>query len=181
MPKPEEINRRQYCKWNNVWSHPIVNCVKFKDIVQEAINKGIFIIGEKAPAMLNDQNPFPPLQVNMVNLNCPNHTKRRITVETNAEDSLKPMKLIRPKASISLGVVLCCKCKCECDLEIEAHGQKMDQVLKRHPVFLMDSILIKLMGLAIDDYHPKEKFPSHLPRYCVQNHYSLKLKSVLIH
>lgn len=122
MPKLEEINRRQYCKWNDVWSHPIVNCVIFKDIVQEAIDKGIFIIGEKAPAMLNDQNPFPTPQVNLVNLNCPDRTKRRITVEIDAEDSLKPMKLIRPKASIALRVVLCSKCKCECDLKIEAHG-----------------------------------------------------------
>lgn len=69
LPKSKEIKVRQYCKWHNVWSHPTINCVIFRDFVEEAISTKIFIIGKKAQNMMIYHNPLPAPKVNMVNLN----------------------------------------------------------------------------------------------------------------
>ncbi|CAL8163275.1 unnamed protein product [Prunus armeniaca] len=95
LPKPKELKGRQYCRWHNSWNHSTNSCVVFRDVIQEGITAGRLKLAEKPPSVTTDA--FPQPQVNMVNLNWP-------------ED--------RPKATISVGVVLCSKCKCESELEV---------------------------------------------------------------
>lgn len=89
-----------------------------------------------------DTNPFPKPHINMVNLNWSEKEKRKLTVEIGPSQNKRVIKeaLIRPKAPIIYGVVLCSKCRCECELEIAIKGQVLDEHLSRKK----DSALTKL-------------------------------------
>ncbi|CAL9017940.1 unnamed protein product [Prunus brigantina] len=81
MPKPEELKGRQYCRWHNSWNHSTNSCVVFRDVIQEGITAGRLNLAEKPPSVTTD--PFPPPQVNMVNLNWPEQKRGRPVTEAS--------------------------------------------------------------------------------------------------
>ncbi|CAL2238117.1 unnamed protein product [Prunus armeniaca] len=123
MPKPEELKGRQYCRWHNSWNHFTNSCVVFRDVIQEGITAGRLKLAEKPPSVTTD--PFPPLQVNMVNLNWPERKKDRPAIEAGSSRSRIVSKetMERPKATISAGIVFCSRCKCEAELEVVLEKQ----------------------------------------------------------
>ncbi|CAL8117903.1 unnamed protein product [Prunus armeniaca] len=106
MPKPEELKGRQ-------------------DVIQEGIIAGRLKLAEKPPSVTTD--PFPPPQVNMVNLNWPEQKRGRPAIEASSSRSRIVSKetIERPKATISAGVVLCSRCKCKAELEVVLDKQEL--------------------------------------------------------
>ena len=39
IPSPEELKNRKYCKWHHSFSHAIMNCIMFKNVIQKALKK----------------------------------------------------------------------------------------------------------------------------------------------
>ncbi|KAM2901311.1 hypothetical protein FF1_007309 [Malus domestica] len=68
MPKPEEIRGKKYCKMHYTFNHSIVNCVQFRDWVQDLIVKGKLLLDSPQASMMVDTNPFPEAPINMINL-----------------------------------------------------------------------------------------------------------------
>ncbi|KAM1650776.1 hypothetical protein ACFXTN_003447 [Malus domestica] len=68
MPKPEEIRGKKYCKLHYTFNHSIVNCVQFRDWVQDLIVKGKLLLDSPQASMMVDTNPFPETPINMINL-----------------------------------------------------------------------------------------------------------------
>ena len=66
-------------------------------------------MAEKPPSVTTD--PFPQPQVNMVNLNWPEHKRSKTATEASSSKGRKVTREAnqRPKATISAGVVLCSK------------------------------------------------------------------------
>ncbi|CAL2238677.1 unnamed protein product [Prunus armeniaca] len=125
MPKPEELKGRQYCRWHNSGNHCTNSCVVFRDVIQEGIIAGRLKLAEKPPSVTTD--PFPPPQVNMVNLNWPEQKRGRPAIEASSSRSRIVSKetIERPKATISAGVVLCSRCKCKAELEVVLDKQEL--------------------------------------------------------
>ncbi|CAN1836506.1 hypothetical protein LINPERHAP1_LOCUS34796 [Linum perenne] len=69
LPSPDKLKGRRYCKWHNSMSHSTDSCVVFRNILQDAIEKGRIKFPEaRKDAMLVDTDPFPAtVGVNMVN------------------------------------------------------------------------------------------------------------------
>ncbi|CAL2276891.1 unnamed protein product [Prunus armeniaca] len=89
-----------------------------RDVIQEGIIARRLKMAEKPPSVTTD--PFPPPQVNMVNLNWPEQKRNRTATEASYSRGRIVSKETteRPKATISAGVVLCSKCKSEAELEV---------------------------------------------------------------
>ncbi|CAN6687240.1 unnamed protein product [Malus baccata var. baccata] len=68
MPKPEELRGKKYCKLHYTFNHSIVNCVQFRDWVQDLIVKGKLLLDSPQASMMVDTNPFPEAPINMINL-----------------------------------------------------------------------------------------------------------------
>ncbi|CAL2229071.1 unnamed protein product [Prunus armeniaca] len=124
LPKPEELKVIQYYKWHNSWNHSTNSCVVFRDVIQEGITAGMLKLAKKPPSVTTD--PFPQPQVNMVNLNWSEQNKGKLTTEASSSRGRRVARETnqRPKATISVGVVLCSKYKCESELEVTLDRQK---------------------------------------------------------
>ncbi|CAN6713704.1 unnamed protein product [Malus baccata var. baccata] len=68
MPKPEELRGKKYCKLHYTFNHFIVNCVQFRDWVQDLIVKGKLLLDSPQASMMVDTNPFPEAHINMISL-----------------------------------------------------------------------------------------------------------------
>ncbi|CAN6681238.1 unnamed protein product [Malus baccata var. baccata] len=68
MPKPEELRGKKYCKLHYTFNHSIINCVQFRDWVQDLIVKGKLLLDSPQASMMVDTNPFPEAPINMINL-----------------------------------------------------------------------------------------------------------------
>ncbi|CAL1389698.1 unnamed protein product [Linum trigynum] len=70
IPPAEKLKGKRYCKWHNNVSHSTNMCVVFRNVVQDAIEKGQFKVPEpRKEAMTIDTDPFPNgVGVNMVNI-----------------------------------------------------------------------------------------------------------------
>ncbi|CAN6678414.1 unnamed protein product [Malus baccata var. baccata] len=68
MPKPEELRGKKYCKLHYTFNHSIVNCVQFRDWVQDLIVKGKLLLDSPQASMMVDTNPFPEAPINVINL-----------------------------------------------------------------------------------------------------------------
>ncbi|KAM2117324.1 hypothetical protein ACFX1R_010888 [Malus domestica] len=68
MPKPEELRGKKYCKVHYTFNHSIVNCVQFRDWIQDLIVKGKLLLDSPQASMMVDTNPFPEAPINMINL-----------------------------------------------------------------------------------------------------------------
>ncbi|KAM1207380.1 hypothetical protein ACFX14_008110 [Malus domestica] len=68
MPKPEELRGKKYCKLHYTFNHSIVNCVQFRDWVQDLIVKGKLLLDSPQASMLVDTNPFPEAPISMIDL-----------------------------------------------------------------------------------------------------------------
>ena len=55
IPPVEELKKKAYCKWHNVFSHATNDCNVFHRQVQSIINEGQLSLKE----MQVDKNPFP--------------------------------------------------------------------------------------------------------------------------
>ncbi|KAM1624476.1 hypothetical protein ACFX2K_022653 [Malus domestica] len=68
MPKPEELRGKKYYKEHYTFNHSIVNCVQFRDWIQDLIVKGKLLLDLPQASMMVDTNPFPKAPINMINL-----------------------------------------------------------------------------------------------------------------
>ncbi|GKV11596.1 hypothetical protein SLEP1_g22840 [Rubroshorea leprosula] len=71
IPIAAEIEARDYCKFHNSWKHSTDNCLIFRNILQEKIDKGILKFPDKAKETMGvDVDPFPAVSVgvNVVDL-----------------------------------------------------------------------------------------------------------------
>ncbi|KAH7844334.1 hypothetical protein Vadar_026895 [Vaccinium darrowii] len=60
IPSPAEIKGKEYCKYHNSWNHTTVNCIIFRNAIQDRIDKGDFKFPEVAKkGMAVDEDPFP--------------------------------------------------------------------------------------------------------------------------
>ncbi|GKV13619.1 hypothetical protein SLEP1_g24610 [Rubroshorea leprosula] len=64
IPTAAEIGTRDYCKFHNSWKHSTNNCLIFRNILQEKIDKGILKFPDKAKETMGvDADPFPAVSV----------------------------------------------------------------------------------------------------------------------
>ncbi|GKV33998.1 hypothetical protein SLEP1_g42429 [Rubroshorea leprosula] len=64
IPTAVEIGARDYCKFHNSWKHSTDNCLIFRNILQEKIDKGILKFPDKAKETMGvDADPFPAVSV----------------------------------------------------------------------------------------------------------------------
>ncbi|GKV50000.1 hypothetical protein SLEP1_g56718 [Rubroshorea leprosula] len=64
IPTTVEIRARDYCKFHNSWKHSTNNCLIFRNILQEKIDKGILKFPDKAKETMGvDADPFPAMSV----------------------------------------------------------------------------------------------------------------------
>ncbi|GKV43324.1 hypothetical protein SLEP1_g50628 [Rubroshorea leprosula] len=64
IPTAAEIEARDYCKFHNSWKHSTDNCLIFRNILQEKIDKGILKFPDKAKETIGvDADPFPAMSV----------------------------------------------------------------------------------------------------------------------
>ena len=59
----EELKRRAYCKWHNLFSDATNDCNVFRTQIQSALNEGWLVV----PQMQIDNNPFPMHTVELQN------------------------------------------------------------------------------------------------------------------
>ncbi|KAH7848851.1 hypothetical protein Vadar_009207 [Vaccinium darrowii] len=60
IPSPVEIKGKEYCKYHNSWNHTTVNCIIFRNAIQDRIDKGDFKFPKAAKkGMAVDEDPFP--------------------------------------------------------------------------------------------------------------------------
>ncbi|KAH7858385.1 hypothetical protein Vadar_023231 [Vaccinium darrowii] len=60
IPSPAEIKGKEYCKYHNSWNHTTVNCIIFRNAIQDRIDKGDFKFPEAVKkGMAVDEDPFP--------------------------------------------------------------------------------------------------------------------------
>ncbi|GKV53168.1 hypothetical protein SLEP1_g59706 [Rubroshorea leprosula] len=64
LPTVAEIASKDYCKFHNSWKHSTNDCVIFRNVLQDKIDKGLLCFPEKPKeAMGVDENPFPNVDV----------------------------------------------------------------------------------------------------------------------
>ncbi|GKV02859.1 hypothetical protein SLEP1_g15243 [Rubroshorea leprosula] len=64
IPTAAEIGTRDYCKFHNSWKHSIDNCLIFRNVLQEKIDKGFLKFPDKAKETMGvDADPFPAVSV----------------------------------------------------------------------------------------------------------------------
>ncbi|KAM1655217.1 hypothetical protein ACFX2K_007508 [Malus domestica] len=68
MPKPEELRGKKYCKLHYTFNHSIVNCIQFRDWIQDLIVKGKLLLDKPQAGMMVDTNLFPEAPISMINL-----------------------------------------------------------------------------------------------------------------
>ncbi|KAH7845112.1 hypothetical protein Vadar_032603 [Vaccinium darrowii] len=60
IPSPVEIKGKEYCKYHNSWNHTTINCIIYRNAIQDRIDKGNFKFPEAAKkGMAVDEDPFP--------------------------------------------------------------------------------------------------------------------------
>ena len=47
MPKAEDLKGKEFCKWHSSWRHSTNNCIIFRNVIQESIDKGLLKFAEK--------------------------------------------------------------------------------------------------------------------------------------
>ncbi|KAG4949558.1 hypothetical protein JHK86_042797 [Glycine max] len=57
-PPLGELRNKRYCKWHNAYNHSTVNCLVFKNTIQQALKQGGLSLVEKGNKMQVDTNPF---------------------------------------------------------------------------------------------------------------------------
>ncbi|CAL9029559.1 unnamed protein product [Prunus brigantina] len=130
IPSANELRNKTYCKFHNVWSHTTINCLVFRNAVQDLIDRKILKFPEKA-TMGVDQNPFPNAQVNMVNANFPGPDQPRPRLDlggsaraaareipADLEVAKVPETKFSTKEEPPKAIVLCSRCQCEVTLEV---------------------------------------------------------------
>ncbi|CAL1390186.1 unnamed protein product [Linum trigynum] len=149
FPSPEKLKGKKYCKWHNSMSHATDSCVVFRNVLQDAIEKGRIKFPEaKKDAMLVDTDPFPKvLGVNMVN---PDFSKfelprfklvldttppRRSPNVVLEKGSSSGTKQARPAAMMTDEVdKLCARCKKSLKLDKDKWGcPSVGQVVSKKP------------------------------------------------
>ena len=41
MPKAEDLKGKEFCKWHSSWRYSTNNCIIFRNVIQESIDKGL--------------------------------------------------------------------------------------------------------------------------------------------
>ena len=47
MPEAEDLKGKEFCKWHSSWRHFTNNCIVFRNVIQESIDKGLLKFAEK--------------------------------------------------------------------------------------------------------------------------------------
>ena len=84
IPPLEELKRRAYYKFHNIFSHGTNDCNVLQRQIQSAVNEGRIIV----PQMKVDQNPFPT-HTHMLELNNP-----KVSIWPNQAESAKGKNII---------------------------------------------------------------------------------------
>ena len=79
IPQLEELKRRAYCKFHNIFSHATNDCNVLRRQIQSAVNEGRIIV----PQMKVDRNPFPA-HTHVLELNNP-----KFLIQPNQAESAK--------------------------------------------------------------------------------------------
>ena len=62
IPAKAETRGRDYCKWHNAFTHQTKDCVTFRNVIQDKIERGILKFPEKPKEQMKANiDPFPPL------------------------------------------------------------------------------------------------------------------------
>ena len=70
LPSTSELKGKEYCKWHNSWRHGTNNCLVFRNILQDMIEKGNLKFEKEKEVMGIDGDPFPSnLGINTVTPN----------------------------------------------------------------------------------------------------------------
>lgn len=142
IPSKEEIKDKKYCKWHNTWRHNTNNCVVFRNVIQDPIEKGrLKFPGKQKDVMLVDQNPFPDtMPVNMLT------PKFKLVLDTSSEEPQRASvhnwlgKSQEPMPGSSNDQLLCARCHAE----LKGSGQSQ-----------------KTPTLPLKKGRPKPRYPSH--------------------
>lgn len=122
IPKEEEIKGKPYCKWHEKWTHSTNNCVNFRNLIQDYLDKGLFRIADRPMGI--ETSPFAgAVEINMMSadlrklsdpqkeLEAAEHIPQESSPESVASHSPRPL----PTTG------LCSRCQ----LEISIHrGEK---------------------------------------------------------
>ena len=61
IPARAKTCGRDYCKWHNAFTHQTKDCVTFRNVNQDNIERGILKFPEKPKEQMKaDIDPFPP-------------------------------------------------------------------------------------------------------------------------
>ena len=68
IPSPKELKGKTDCKWHNLYNHFTANCIVFWQAIQNDLKKcRCKLVDKGAIEMAINTNPFPKLDINMVN------------------------------------------------------------------------------------------------------------------
>ena len=125
IPKADQLKGKKFCKFHNLWNHNTFECVKLKDQIQVWLNSGRIEmeIPPKAATLVNS-DPFPQVEVNMVEVQWPNQGQE-------GDEKEPEEKKTKPREEKAFVVILCRRCKRECNLESDDEiTPKKSQTLK---------------------------------------------------
>ncbi|GKV50945.1 hypothetical protein SLEP1_g57622, partial [Rubroshorea leprosula] len=90
LPMVAEIASKDYCKFHNSWKHSTNDCVIFRNVLQDKIDKGLLRFPEKPKeAMGVDDNPFPNVDVGVNVADIRSISRRTYRGRTLAADELR--------------------------------------------------------------------------------------------
>jgi len=95
IPSAEELKKKRYCKYHNSNNHNTNDCKVFRDVIQQAINKGKIGLEKAKGGMGIEGHPFP------TNIVSSSFTKGKFKVltserakETKAVDSVRQISAV---------------------------------------------------------------------------------------
>ena len=85
IPPPEQLAKKDYCKWHNSFSHSTNECNYFRRQIQSALADGRLTFGE-ASKMKLDKDPFP---INVIDFE-----GKRVLVRTDQAETTKGKNVV---------------------------------------------------------------------------------------
>ena len=92
IPSKDELRGKAYFKYHNSWNHTTNAYWRFRNVIQDKINKGILEFPNKKEVMAINEDPFPP----MVSVNTTSFDLRAL-IESKKAGKLSPGKVWVPK------------------------------------------------------------------------------------
>ena len=65
LESKNERKGKRYCKWHEKWTHSTNNCVNFRNLIQDYLDKGLFRIADRPMGI--ETSPFAgAVEINMM-------------------------------------------------------------------------------------------------------------------